>query len=248
MNFIGIIPARYASTRFPGKPLVMINGKMMIQRVFEQASKVFDHVVVATDDKRIFEAVEGFGGKVVMTSKKHRSGTDRCAEAVSIYESDYDIEFDVVVNIQGDEPFIYPEQLKEVAACFKNKKVQIATLAKPINNSEDIFNPNKPKVIVNKKQDAIYFSRSPIPYVRDEKQEKWVKYRFYKHIGLYAYRKDVLHKITRLDATPLEIAESLEQLRWIENGYKIKVEFTEYESISIDTKADLKKVDTIGLM
>jgi 3-deoxy-manno-octulosonate cytidylyltransferase (CMP-KDO synthetase) len=248
MKFIGIIPARYASTRFPGKPLVDIAGKTMIQRVYEQSSKAIDTVIVATDDKRIEKAVIGFGGKVVMTSKKHKSGTDRCNEAVEKYIEETGESFDVVVNIQGDEPFIQPEQLKNVMSCFKTKSTQIATLVKPINNSEDILNKNKPKVVLNTKSEAIYFSRSPIPFVRGPKVADWVKkHQFYKHIGLYAYRIDILKKITELEQTPLEIAESLEQLRWIENGYKIKVEQTEFESIAIDTKQDLKKIN-FGLM
>ena len=249
MSFIAIIPARYASTRFPGKPLVIIEGKTMIQRVYEQAAKSFEHVFVATDDKRIAENVESFGGKFVMTSKKHKSGTDRCAEAADIIKLNNNIDFEVVVNVQGDEPFVQPEQFEQIKRPFKLKRTQIATLVKPINNMDDIFNINKPKVVLNKKSEAVYFSRSPIPFVRGKKENKWIsQHQFYKHIGLYAYRYDVLKEISALDQTPLEIAESLEQLRWIENGYKIRVELTEHESVSIDTKKDLQRLQHVGLI
>ncbi|NLA23593.1 MAG: 3-deoxy-manno-octulosonate cytidylyltransferase [Bacteroidales bacterium] len=249
MKFIAIIPARYASKRFPGKPLALINGKIMVQRVYEQALKVFDTVYVATEDKRIYEAVLNFGGKVVMTSRRHKSGTDRCAEAISKINEDSGQNFDIIVNIQGDEPFIQVEQLEEIKKCFRYKYVQIATLIKPINNQDDIFNPNKVKVVINNKNEAIYFSRSPIPFIRGTKEAKWVTAnQFYKHIGLYAYRADVLQKITKLKPSNLEIAESLEQLRWIENSYKIKVAFTEYESIAVDTPKDLDKIRQIGLI
>ncbi len=249
MKFIGIIPARYASTRFSGKPLVDIGGKIMIRRVYEQAKKALDIVYVATDDKRIQKAVESFGGNVVMTSKRHKSGTDRIAEAVDLISAETNEKYDVIINIQGDEPFIYPEQIESVKKCFKLKRTQIATLAKPINNSKDIFDVNKPKLILNHKNEAIYFSRSPIPFVRSAKQKDWItKHKFYKHIGLYGYRYDILKQITKLKPSILEIAESLEQLRWIENGYKIKVEETEYESLGIDTRKDLKRIYDAGLL
>ncbi len=248
MNIIGIIPSRYGSTRFPGKPLVDIFGKPMIQHVYERAKQALDNVFVATDDKRIFKIVEGFGGKVVMTTKKHKSGTDRCAEAADIIAKDYNLNADVIINIQGDEPFIYPEQIQTLAKLFDKKRTQIGTLIKPIINTEDIFDENKPKVIFNNKYEAIYFSRSPIPFVRGEKKDNWVNNRFYKHIGIYGYRYDILKKITQLKSSYLENLESLEQLRWIENGYKIKVGITEYESISIDTKRDLKKLHKTGLI
>ncbi len=249
MNVIGIIPARYASKRFPGKPLVDIGGKMMIQRVYEQSKKALETVYVATDDKRIFEAVESFGGQVIMTSKKHQSGTDRVAEAVDNIMEETGLQYDVVVNIQGDEPFIYPEQIKSVVEAFKSEDTQISTLVKHINNSEDITNPNKPKVVLNANREAIYFSRSPIPYYRGEKENKWVTaHKYYKHIGLYAYRTDVLKEITQLEPSLLEQAESLEQLRWIENKYIIKTELTEFESVGIDTKKDLKKILETGLL
>jgi len=249
MKVVGIIPARYASKRFPGKPLVDIAGKTMIQRVYEQSKKSINDVYVATDDKRIQKAVLEFGGQVIMTSKKHNSGTDRIAEAIDIINKLEDTNFDIIVNIQGDEPFIYPEQIDSVIKCFNNKKTQIATLAKHINNSDDIFNENKPKVILNKNKEAINFSRSPIPYYRGKKRHEWVtSHKYYKHIGLYAYRLDVLKEITKLKESSLEIAESLEQLRWIENGYKIVVEETEFESIGIDTPKDLKKIFDTGIL
>lgn len=249
MRFIGIIPARYASTRFPGKALVNIGGKPMIRRVYEQSSLVLDNVVVATDDSRIEEAVLSFGGKVVMTSKKHKSGTDRCFEAIEKIRDISGVQYDVIINIQGDEPFLHPNQLKIIISCFDKKNTQIATLVKPIINTEDIFNTNRPKVVINSKKEAVYFSRSPIPFIIKEKDNNWVKkHKFYKHIGLYAFKYDILKKITALPPSSLEMAESLEQLRWIENGFRIKVEFTEYDSICIDTKSDLKKISQIGLM
>jgi len=249
MDFIAIIPARYASTRFPGKPLININGKTMVHNVYLQACKVFETVYVATDDERILNEVLSFGGKAVMTMKKHKSGTDRCAEAIEKIETLENKDYDVVVNVQGDEPFIKTEQLNEIKSSFKLKKTQIATLIKPINNKDDIFNPNKPKVVISNKNEAIYFSRSPIPFLRGQKDNKWVsKHLYYKHIGLYGYRKDILKEITKLDTSPLEKAESLEQLRWLENGYKIKVGFTEHESISIDTPRDIEKIRQVGLL
>lgn len=249
MDFIVIIPARYASTRFPGKPLININGKTMIHNVYIQATKVFNDVYVATDDNRIYDEVIKFGGKVVMTKRKHKSGTDRCAEAIEKIEIIENRKWDVVVNVQGDEPFIKTEQLIEIKKCFKTKKTQIATLVKPINNQDDIFNQNKPKVVLNVNNEAIYFSRSPIPCLRGVLYSKWVvKHLFYKHIGIYAFRKSVLMEITCLKRTNLEIAEQLEQLRWIENGYKIKAAITEHDSISIDTPKDLDKVRQLGLL
>ncbi|HUX54822.1 MAG TPA: 3-deoxy-manno-octulosonate cytidylyltransferase [Williamwhitmania sp.] len=249
MNPIGIIPARYASTRFPGKPLAMIGGKPMIQRVYEQAMKVLETVVVATDDDRIFSAVEAFGGNVVMTSVNHKSGTDRCAEAVTVLMEKDKRSFDVVLNIQGDEPFLHPEQLRKVLSCFFEKDAQIATLVKPFSPSEDIFNPNSPKVVINNNKEAIYFSRSPIPFIRGAEKEDWpMQHIFLKHIGLYGYRTEILQEITRLEQTPLELAESLEQLRWIENGYKIMVEQTHLESFGIDTPEDLDRAIKLGLL
>lgn len=243
MRILGIIPARYASTRFPGKPLAEILGKPMIQWVYERTAMVFENVYVATDDDRIKSAVLAFGGKVVMTSTNHQSGTDRCAEALATLEKSTNLKFDVVVNIQGDEPFIQPEQLRKVASCFNDSKVQIATLVKPFSQAEDISNPNSPKVIINPKGDAIYFSRSIIPFIRGKEKPDWQTHHvFYKHIGLYAYRTDVLNELTKLAQSPLELAESLEQLRWIENGYRIRVEKTDMETLSVDTPEDLERV------
>ena len=242
MKFIGIIPARYASTRFPGKPLADMDGKPMIQRVYEQVIQAVDEVCVATDDERIEAAVKAFGGKVVMTSDKHRSGTDRCFEAYQKIGKG----FDVVINIQGDEPFIHPEQIETIKSCFTDEQVQIATLVKHFLPDDDfestLFNPNSPKVVVNKKMEAMYFSRSIIPYIRGKQYTEWLpSHTFYKHIGMYAYRADVLAEITALPQSTLELAESLEQLRWLENGYKIKVGITRQETIGIDTPEDLLK-------
>jgi 3-deoxy-manno-octulosonate cytidylyltransferase (CMP-KDO synthetase) len=241
-KIVGIIPARYASTRFPGKPLIDIGGKTMIQRVYEQSKKSqsLADVVVATDDERIEKHVLSFGGKVVITSSNHQSGTDRCFEAIE----KFDTTADVVINIQGDEPFIHPEQIDIAAKCFSDKNVLIATLAKKISASADLFNPNVPKVIIDKQGNAIYFSRHPLPYLRGKDNAEWhTLHTYYKHIGLYAYRKDVLSQITALKQSALELAESLEQLRWLENGYKIKVEITDYESVAIDAPEDLKKLE-----
>lgn len=243
LKILGIIPARFASTRFPGKPLAEILDKPMIQWVYERTSQVFEHVYVATDDDRIQKAVEFFGGKVVMTSASHQSGTDRCAEALEIIETNTNTKFDIIVNIQGDEPFIQPEQLRKVANCFNDSTVQLATLVKQFAKNEDIFNPNSPKVILNKKDEAIYFSRSVIPFIRSKDKSEWAaNHSFYKHVGLYAYRSDILREITKLAQSPLELAESLEQLRWIENGYRIKVEKTDMETLSVDTPEDLERV------
>ena len=249
MEFIGIIPARYASTRFPGKPLVDIGGKTMIQRVYEQASQALRWVYVATDDERIAENVKSFGGKVVMTSVNHKSGTDRCFEAIrKIQLFEEGVKFEVVINIQGDEPFIRPEQLRLLKSCFDDDKVQIATLAKRIEDKDDIFNPNVVKVIVDKELQAVYFSRSPLPYIRNEQPENWLSaYPFLKHVGIYAYRVVTLRQITMLQPSAIELAESLEQNRWIENGYKINVETTKFETIAIDTPADLEKVKGLFL-
>jgi 3-deoxy-manno-octulosonate cytidylyltransferase (CMP-KDO synthetase) len=244
MQFIGIIPARYASTRFPGKPLIDIGGKTMIQRVYEQASKALEWVYVATDDERIFNHVQSFGGRAVMTSANHKSGTDRCSEAIKIIlAGEEGKRFDVVINIQGDEPFIKPEQLRLLMGCFEDASVNIATLAKPIEDNEDIFNPNVVKVIRNKECNAIYFSRSPIPYIRNEQLENWQQaFSFLKHVGIYAYKISVLKQLTVLAPSLLELAESLEQNRWLENGHSIYVETTKFETIAIDTPEDLNKI------
>jgi len=240
MKVLGIIPARYASSRFPGKPLVDIRGKSMIQRVYEQAIKSgLNRVIVATDDERIKSAVESFHGNVIITSADHSSGTDRCKEVVEKLHAENQ-KFDIIVNIQGDEPYINPEQIKQVISCFSARDVEIATLAKRITSSGELFNNNINKVIFDKLNNAIYFSRFAIPFQQNEPTENWLeKADYYKHIGIYAYRSATLSKITDLERSKLEIAESLEQLRWIENGYKIRVMETEYESISVDTPNDL---------
>lgn len=237
----GIVPARYASSRFPGKPLAMIGDKTMIQLVYEQASKALDQVFIATDDERIFNVVEKFGGQAIMTLEDHRSGTDRCAEAAENIRS-LGIEIDVVVNIQGDEPFIRPEQIEMLADCFIDDKVNIATLVRKAGPDEDIFNPNQPKVVIDTDGYALYFSRAAIPFVRDARQEEWTsRHTYYKHIGIYAYRTGTLAAITKLPPGRLEEAESLEQNRWLENGYRIKTAVTEWESQGIDTPGDLEK-------
>ena len=243
MSFIGIIPARYASSRFPGKPLADINGKPMIQRVYEQAVKALPLVYVATDDTRIVECVENFNGNVILTAATHRSGTDRCAEAIAKIQLDRNIKFDVVVNIQGDEPFIEPVQIRQLIACFDTPEVQIATLVKRFSAEEDITNPNIPKVVVSREWEALYFSRSPIPYMRDVARSEWAaKHVFYKHVGIYAYRTGTLRTLWNLEPGSLEMAESLEQLRWLENGYRIKVAETEYETHAVDTPEDLARL------
>ncbi len=244
MHFLAIIPARYASSRFPGKPLADIDGKPMIQRVYERVSEYYKHCCVATDDERIERAVRGFGGKVVMTSDKHRSGTDRCAEALGHFEKESGLKFDVVVNVQGDEPFVSEEHLVKIKTAFEDKETQIATLVKRFSKKEDIFNPNSPKVILSKDGFALYFSRAAVPYLRNVPQQSdWQsQYVYFKHIGLYAYRCDVLREITLLPMGELEKAESLEQLRWIENGYRIKAIETVAENIAVDTPEDLQAV------
>ena len=243
MKFIGIIPARYASTRFPAKPLALLGGKTVIQRVYEQVAGVLDEAYVATDDERIEQAVKEFGGKVVMTSVNHKSGTDRCYEAYTKVGSGYD----VVVNIQGDEPFIQPSQLEAIKNCFNDPSTDIATLVKPFTSAdgcEALENVNSPKVVVNKNMNALYFSRSIIPYQRNKDKADWLAgHTYYKHIGLYAYRAEVLKQITSLPQSSLELAESLEQLRWLENGYSIKVGISEVETIGIDTPQDLARAE-----
>lgn len=239
MRIVGVIPARYASTRFPAKPLVDIAGKSMVQRVYEQVkkSKQLTKVVVATDHFKIHEHVKSFGGDVVMTDEEHPSGTDRCYEALTLLEE----EFDYVINVQGDEPFIKPEQV-DLLASLLNGEVSIATLVKEITERDPIFNPNVVKAAVAQNGNALYFSRSPIPYIRGASESEWLqKGKFYKHIGMYGYRTDVLKKLTQLDVSPLEKAESLEQLRWLDNGFTIKTTETKSETIGIDTPEDLKK-------
>ena len=240
MKFIGIIPARYASSRFPGKPLAMLGGKMVIERVVEQVSSILDNVYVATDDQRIYDAVTGFGGRAIMTRTDHKSGTDRIREA---YEKIGE-NFDVIINIQGDEPFIQQSQIKTVMDCFNDENTQIATLGKLFATMEAVRNPNSPKIVIDNNGYALYFSRSEIPFVRNADEKGWInKYPFMKHIGLYAYRSNVLKEITELPQSSLELAESLEQLRWLQNGYKIKVGTTDVETVGIDTPDDLKRAE-----
>lgn len=242
-SVIGIIPARFSSTRFPGKPLVDIAGKSMVQRVYEQAMKAksLSKVVIATDDDRIVEEVKKFGGEYIVTASTHQSGTDRCAEVIEQLPG-----FDIVINIQGDEPFIEPAQIDLLASCFIEEKVQLATLIKPIESQESIYNPNSPKVVIDVNGRAMYFSRSPIPFIRNGEPGVWAeKHKFYKHIGIYGYRTESLKEITKLPPSSLEIAESLEQLRWIENGYYIQTKVTDLETVAIDTPEDLKKLNKL---
>lgn len=243
MNFVGIIPARYASTRFPGKPLAKLGGKTVIERVYRQVSKVLDYVYVATDSEQIFNTVISFGGNAIMTSPNHKSGTDRVEEAVNKTGK----KFDVVINIQGDEPFIHESQIKTICECFDDPQTMIATLGRPLSNNDTIAeleNPNSPKIVCDNNNFAMYFSRSIIPYIRNVEKQEWLNsFNYLKHIGLYAYRRNVLSEITQLKQSSLEIAESLEQLRWLQNGYKIKVGITEIETIGIDTPEDLQKAE-----
>ena len=243
MKVLGVIPARYASTRFPGKPLVDIQGKTMIQRVYEQAMKAtsLSKVIVATDDERIFNHVKSFKGEVMMTSNVHQSGTDRCAEVINQLLSEA---FDAVVNIQGDEPFINPSQIDSVVEVLKKEQFMIATLVKRIYTEGVIHNPNIVKAVFSSEGKALYFSRSPIPYLRNIPIDEWLsKGEFYKHIGLYAYKSSVLKEIALLPPSRLEQLESLEQLRWLENGYAIGIAETNLETIGIDTPEDLLKVN-----
>ena len=243
MRNIAIIPARYASTRFPAKPLAKLGGKLVVERVYEQVKKAIEKVVVATDDERIYDAVVAFGGEAVMTSSEHRSGTDRCREA---YEK-LGYEADIVLNIQGDEPFIEPEQINTLLVCFENEKIDIATLVKPFSEEDGIEaleNPNSPKVVINAEWEALYFSRSVIPYLRGIERSEWLKHHtFYKHIGIYAFRAETLKEVTTLPQSSLEKAESLEQLRWLESGYKIGVGVTDIETVGIDTPEDLERAE-----
>jgi len=246
MKILGIIPSRFASTRFPGKPLAEIDGKTMIQRVYEQCRQAsrLSGIIIATEDERILNHVKEFGGEGILTSPQHMSGTDRCAEVME--KSGLD-KWDVVINIQGDEPFIHPSQIDQLCSLFDDAKTNIATLVKKIDSTDELFNHNNVKVILNKNKDAIYFSRSPIPYNRNFPEQEWLKYStYYKHIGIYGYRTKTLMEISKLTKTNLEVTESLEQLRWIENGYTIKAEITKLESIAIDTPEDLLKVKGNG--
>jgi 3-deoxy-manno-octulosonate cytidylyltransferase (CMP-KDO synthetase) len=248
-NILGIIPARYASTRFPGKPLADINGRSMILRVYEQALKarVFTDVIVATDDDRIFSHVESAGYHAVMTSSSHRSGTDRCLEALETWEKTRKSHYNYIVNIQGDEPYIHPEQIKKVADLLTGGEAQIATLARLITHRDDIFNPNVVKVVCNKDMNAMYFSRSPVPFIRGVDDSRWIKAQaHYKHIGIYGFKSETLKKAAVLPEGTLEIHESLEQLRWLEYGLSIKIGLTDYESVAIDTPDDLLKITNMA--
>ena len=240
LSFAAVIPARYASTRFPGKPLAILGGKTVIERVYQQVRKVVDEVYIATDDERIAQAVNDFGGRAVMTSPNHQSGTDRIEEVVEKVP----VEADVIINVQGDEPFIQPSQIETLCRLFDDPQTQIATLGKPFETMEAVENPNSPKVICDLQGYAMYFSRSVIPYIRGKEQAEWLShFPYLKHLGLYAYRREVLRKVTQLPQSPLEKAESLEQLRWLQNGYRIKVGITDVETVGIDTPDDLRRAE-----
>ncbi len=240
MKFTAIIPARYASTRFPGKPLAILGGKPVIQRVYEQATSVLGESYVATDDERIFKAVEAFGGRAVMTRADHKSGTDRIEEAATTIGTDAD----VIINIQGDEPFVQPSQIETLCHLFDDPQTQIGTLGKRFETIEAVMNPNSPKIVCDIRGFALYFSRSPIPFIRGIDEELWLQhFPFLKHLGIYAYRREVLTEITRLPQSPLEKAESLEQLRWLQNGYRIRVGETNVETVGIDTPEDLQRAE-----
>ena len=242
MKFIAIIPARYASTRFPGKPLAVLGGKTVIQRVYEQVSSVLSEVYVATDDERIFQAVEQFGGRAVMTRSDHKSGTDRIQEAVEKTGT----LADVVINVQGDEPFIQPSQIETLMQLFDDPQTQIGTLGKPFESMEAVENPNSPKIVVDHRGFALYFSRSVIPYIRGVERNDWFgQYPFLKHLGIYAYRRAVLREVTLLPQSSLEKAESLEQLRWLQNGYRIRIGLTDVETVGIDTPEDLQRAEQL---
>ena len=247
MKFTAVIPARYASTRFPGKPLAMLGGKTVIQRVYEQAASVLSDVYVATDDERILSAVEAFGGRAVMTRTDHKSGTDRIEEAVEKIERqgmEKEGQGDVIINIQGDEPFVQPSQIKTLMSLFDDPETQIGTLGKRFESMEAVQNPNSPKIVTDHRGFALYFSRSVIPFIRGIEVEDWLShYPFLKHLGVYAYRREVLAEVTKLPQGVLEKAESLEQLRWLENGYRIRVGMTEVETVGIDTPADLERAE-----
>lgn len=249
MKALGIIPARYASTRFPGKPLAMIDGLSMVRRVYEQCMKCPDlaRVVVATDSREIFQHVKEFGGEVMMTSGKHRSGTERCAEVLGMVRRGKGaVKPEAVINIQGDEPYIDPRQISQVAGAFRDLHTDIATLAKKITVAKEITDPNVVKVVFAGDGHALYFSRSPVPFLRNYPAKNWLrKGAFYKHVGIYGYRPEVLSKLVTLRESPLETAESLEQLRWLEAGFTIIVRETEYETVAIDTPSDLLKITNI---
>ena len=240
MKFMAIIPARYASTRYPGKPLAILGGKTVIQRVYEQVKSVLDDVYVATDDDRIYNTVTDFGGKAVMTRADHKSGTDRIEEAAE----KIGLDADVIINVQGDEPFIQPSQIETLMQLFDAPETQIGTLGKPFESIDAVENPNSPKIVTDNRGFALYFSRSVIPYIRGKERDSWFgEYPFLKHLGVYAYRREVLAEITKLPMSSLEKAESLEQLRWLQNGYRIRVGLTDIETVGIDTPEDLTRAE-----
>ncbi|WP_020527965.1 3-deoxy-manno-octulosonate cytidylyltransferase [Flexithrix dorotheae] len=244
--FIGIIPARYGSTRLEGKPLLDICGKSMIQRVYEQAIEALDDVFVATDDERIKKAVEDFGGKAIMTAETHITGTNRCLEAAQKIKFEYGLDFDVILNIQGDEPLLDIGQIKDLINCYKDETPEMATLVIPVSDPQDLSNQSEVFVTLDIYGNALYFSRAVIPYLRDVPREDWVKsHTFYKHLGMYAYTLDALKRFSSLAQSPLEKLEGLEQNRWLENGYNIKVGITRFESIPVDTQEDLDRVRKI---
>ena len=240
MKFMAIIPARYASTRYPGKPLAILGGKTVIQRVYEQVKSVLDDVYVATDDDRIYNTVTDFGGKAVMTRADHKSGTDRIEEAAE----KIGLDADVIINVQGDEPFIQPSQIETLMLLFDAPETQIGTLGKPFESIDAVENPNSPKIVTDNRGFALYFSRSVIPYIRGKESDSWFgEYPFLKHLGVYAYRREVLAEVTKLPMSSLEKAESLEQLRWLQNGYRIRVGLTDIETVGIDTPEDLTRAE-----
>jgi 3-deoxy-manno-octulosonate cytidylyltransferase (CMP-KDO synthetase) len=240
MKFMAIIPARYASTRYPGKPLAILGGKTVIQRVYEQVKSVLDDVYVATDDDRIYSTVTDFGGKAVMTRADHKSGTDRIEEAAE----KIGLDADVIINVQGDEPFIQPSQIKTLMQLFDAPETQIGTLGKPFESIDAVENPNSPKIVTDNRGFALYFSRSTIPFIRGKERDRWFgEYPFLKHLGVYAYRREVLAEVTKLPMSSLEKAESLEQLRWLQNGYRIRVGLTDIETVGIDTPEDLTRAE-----
>jgi len=247
MNIVGIIPSRYSSSRLPGKPLAMIGSKPMVQWVYENCQKGLEHIFVATDDQRIIDAVEAFGGKAVMTREDHTSGTDRCAEAAEKIKEKYGLEADVVINIQGDEPFFESAQLDDIKKCFDNPDTQIATLIQEAKDLDQVLSNSEVKVVLNHKGEGIYFSRSPIPFLRNVEQSEWMNHQtFHRHLGIYAYRAETLKKIVLLEQSSLEKAESLEQLRWIENGFPVTCVVTELdETMCIDTPEDLAKANQL---
>ena len=240
MKFMAIIPARYASTRYPGKPLAILGGKTVIQRVYEQVKSVLDDVYVATDDDRIYNTVTDFGGKAVMTRADHKSGTDRIEEAAE----KIGLDADVIINVQGDEPFIQPSQIETLMQLFDAPETQIGTLGKPFESIDAVENPNSPKIVTDNRGFALYFSRSTIPFIRGKERDSWFgEYPFLKHLGVYAYRREVLAEVTKLPMSSLEKAESLEQLRWLQNGYRIRVGLTDIETVGIDTPEDLTRAE-----